>query len=120
MECVVTRPDGTTCISRRTPKLEITLENGTVKPCTSLAHCAAVLNDHLQGVVDRPITVNHLHRRSAWLLRTLENQRIRLAYCAKPRITPIPVSPTPQTSPVETAERFRWFTDSTEEPQEPQ
>ena len=108
VECVVTRPDGTTFFSRRTARLKLILGNGETKLCTSLAHCAALLNVHLGDCLEKRITVNHLHRRSARLVALLEQHNIQLEYCERTRITPTPVN-TPAN------ERHRWFTNESDE-----
>jgi hypothetical protein len=81
MDCLVQRPDGTSYISRRKPKIELTLGDGSTRWCTGLAHCCVVLS----GILDKRISINHLYRRSPTLLKEMKQNNIKIRFLGKNR-----------------------------------
>jgi hypothetical protein len=86
MDCLVQRPDGTSYISRRKLKIELTLGDGSTRWCTGLAHCCQILSNVLDKPADKRVTINHLYRRSPTLLKQLEAKNIKIRFIGKTAI----------------------------------
>ena len=79
MDCLVTRPDGTTYLSRRKAKVKMTMGDGSQRLCTGLKHCCDILSNELEYVV----TINHLYRRNPALLKKLDEYNISIEFLGK-------------------------------------